>query len=204
MTDGTVAALSAALHRRALSSVELTQSSLDVIGRVGPKLNAFVTVDPESALAAARAADARIAAGDAGPLTGIPLAHKDVLMTAGLRTTCGSRMLADFTAPYDAFVVEQLRRAGTVLVGKTNMDEFAMGSSNENSGYGPVKNPWNKEYVPGGSCGGSAAAVAAGLAPWAIGTDTGGSIRQPASLCGIVGLKPTYGSVSRYGMIAFA
>ncbi len=177
---------------------------LDRIEALGPPLNAFITVDPEGARAAARAADARIAAGAADPLTGIPVAHKDVLMTAGLRTTCGSRMLEKFTAPYDAFVVEGLRKAGTVLVGKTNMDEFAMGSSNETSYFGPVKNPWNLDYVPGGSSGGSAAAVAARLVPAATGTDTGGSIRQPAALTGICGIKPTYGVCSRYGLIAFA
>jgi aspartyl-tRNA(Asn)/glutamyl-tRNA(Gln) amidotransferase subunit A len=204
MKTGTIAELSQALHARTLSSVELTQTMLERIAQQNPVLNAFVTLDPDGALAAARAADARIAAGEAGPLTGIPIAHKDVLMTAGLRTTCGSRMLENFTAPYDAFVVEGLKRAGTVLVGKTNMDEFAMGSSNETSYFGPVKNPWNVEYVPGGSSGGSSAAVAARLVAGATGTDTGGSIRQPASLSGICGLKPTYGICSRYGLIAFA
>src|SRR5512143_571872 len=204
MADATIAELARALRAKRLSSVELTQASLERIARANPKLNAFVTFDAERALADARAADARIANGDAGPLTGIPLAHKDVLMTAGMRTTCGSRMLANFVAPYDAFVVEGLRRAGTVLVGKTNMDEFAMGSSNETSYFGPVRNPWNADYVPGGSSGGSAAAVAARLVPAATGTDTGGSIRQPAALSGICGLKPTYGICSRYGLVAFA
>ena len=204
MLSGSIAELSQALRAKRLSSVELTQSQLDLIAKHNPGLNAFLTVDGEGALAAAAAADARIAKGDAGPLTGIPIAHKDVLMTAGLKTTCGSRMLENFTAPYDAFVVDGLKRAGTVLVGKTNMDEFAMGSSNETSYFGPVKNPWNVEYVPGGSSGGSSAAVAARLVAGATGTDTGGSIRQPASLSGICGLKPTYGVCSRYGLIAFA
>ena len=204
MLSGSIAELSQALRAKRLSSVELTRSKLDLIAKHNPGLNAFLTVDGEGALVAAAAADARIAKGDAGPLTGIPIAHKDVLMTAGLKTTCGSRMLENFTAPYDAFVVEGLKRAGTVLVGKTNMDEFAMGSSNETSYFGPVKNPWNVEYVPGGSSGGSSAAVAARLVAGATGTDTGGSIRQPASLSGICGLKPTYGVCSRYGLIAFA
>ncbi len=203
-TASTIAELAHLLAGKRLSSVELTRGLLDRIAELNPVLNAFVTIDAEGALAAARAADAALARGDAGPLTGIPIAHKDVLMTAGLRTTCGSRMLADFVAPYDAHVVEGLKRAGTVLVGKTNMDEFAMGSSNETSYFGTVKNPWNVAYVPGGSSGGSAAAVAARLVPGATGTDTGGSIRQPAALSGISGLKPTYGICSRYGLIAFA
>jgi aspartyl-tRNA(Asn)/glutamyl-tRNA(Gln) amidotransferase subunit A len=201
---GTIAELSRALHAKQLSSLELTQTMLGRIATHNPTLNAFVTIDSEGALTAAKAADARIAKGDAGPLTGIPIAHKDVLMTAGLKTTCGSRMLENFIAPYDAFVVEGLKRAGTVLVGKTNMDEFAMGSSNETSYFGPVRNPWNVEYVPGGSSGGSSAAVAARLVAGATGTDTGGSVRQPASLSGICGLKPTYGICSRYGLVAFA
>ena len=204
MTPTSIAELSQALQAKRLSCVELTGTMLDRIAKHNPTLNAFVTIDDEGARAAARAADARIAKGDAGPLTGIPIAHKDVLMTAGLKTTCGSRMLENFTAPYDAFVVEGLKRAGTVLVGKTNMDEFAMGSSNETSYFGPVKNPWNVDYVPGGSSGGSSAAVAARLVAGATGTDTGGSIRQPASLSGICGLKPTYGVCSRYGLVAFA
>ncbi|MCE7877915.1 MAG: Asp-tRNA(Asn)/Glu-tRNA(Gln) amidotransferase subunit GatA, partial [Betaproteobacteria bacterium PRO3] len=174
------------------------------IAKLGSALNAFVTVDAEGALAQARAADAARSRGEAGTLAGVPIAHKDVFMTAGLRTTCSSRMLERFVAPYDAHVVEALKRAGTVLVGKTNMDEFAMGSSNETSYFGPVRNPWNPDYVPGGSSGGSAAAVAARLVPAATGTDTGGSIRQPASLTGICGLKPTYGIASRYGLVAFA
>ena len=204
MITAPIAELAQALHGKRLSSVELTQGLLDRIARINPALNAFVTVDAERALAEARAADARLASGEAGPLTGIPIAHKDVLMTAGLKTTCGSRMLANFVAPYDAHVVAGLKRAGTVLVGKTNMDEFAMGSSNETSYFGAVRNPWDVACVPGGSSGGSAAAVAARLVPGATGTDTGGSIRQPAALTGICGLKPTYGICSRYGLVAFA
>jgi len=184
--------------------VELTQACLDRIARAQGQLNAFITVDPERSLAQARAADARIARGEAGPLTGIPVAHKDIFCAKGWLTTCASKMLADFVAPYDSHVVERFDRAGAVLLGKTNMDEFAMGSSSENSHYGPVRNPWHTGFVPGGSSGGSAAAVAARLAPCATGTDTGGSIRQPAALCGVSGIKPTYGLVSRYGMIAFA
>jgi len=180
------------------------QRSLARIERFDKALNAFITVDAERALARARASDDARARGDAGPLAGIPIAHKDVLMTAGLRTTCGSRMLAPFTAPYDAHVVAGLKSAGAVLVGKTNMDEFAMGSSSETSYFGPVRNPWNTAFVPGGSSGGSAAAVAARMVPAATGTDTGGSIRQPAALSGVSGLKPTYGVCSRYGLIAFA
>ena len=182
MIDGTIAELAQALHARRISSEELTSEALARIERAQSRFNAFITIDRDGALAAARAADAALRKGDGGPLTGIPLAHKDVLMTAGLNTTCGSRMLADFVAPYDAFVVEQLRKAGTVLVGKTNMDEFAMGSSSETSWFGPVRNPWDPAYVPGGSSGGSAVAVAARLVPAATGTDTGGSIRQPAAL----------------------
>jgi aspartyl-tRNA(Asn)/glutamyl-tRNA(Gln) amidotransferase subunit A len=204
MITAPIAQLSDALRAKRLSSVELTQALLDRIDARGAPLNAFLTLDREGALARASAADARHASGRAGPLTGIPIAHKDVLMTAGLKTTCGSRMLEHFVAPYDAFVVQRLAEAGMVLIGKTNMDEFAMGSSNENSYFGPVKNPWNVECVPGGSSGGSAAAVAARLVPAATGTDTGGSIRQPAALTGICGLKPTYGVCSRYGLIAFA
>ncbi|TMH64226.1 MAG: Asp-tRNA(Asn)/Glu-tRNA(Gln) amidotransferase subunit GatA [Betaproteobacteria bacterium] len=204
MIDGTIAELAQALHARRISSEELTSEALARIERAQSRFNAFITIDRDGALAAARAADAALRKGDGGPLTGIPLAHKDVLMTAGLNTTCGSRMLADFVAPYDAFVVEQLRKAGTVLVGKTNMDEFAMGSSSETSWFGPVRNPWDPAYVPGGSSGGSAVAVAARLVPAATGTDTGGSIRQPAALTGICGLKPTYGACSRYGLVAFA
>ncbi|MEO8487537.1 MAG: Asp-tRNA(Asn)/Glu-tRNA(Gln) amidotransferase subunit GatA [Betaproteobacteria bacterium] len=204
MSDDTVAGLASRLAKRELSAVELARDTLGRIARLDPRLNAFVTVDAEGALAQARAADEAIAHKRAGPLAGVPIAHKDVLMTEGLRTTCGSRMLESFIAPYDAHVVAGLKRAGTVLVGKTNMDEFAMGSSNETSHFGPVRNPWNLDYVPGGSSGGSAAAVAARLVPGATGTDTGGSIRQPASLSGICGFKPTYGVSSRYGLIAFA
>jgi len=199
-----IAQLSEALRTRRLSCVELTRGLLDRVETLGAQLNAFITVDRAGALKQAEAADARRAAGYGGALTGIPIAHKDVLMTAGLRTTCGSRMLETFVAPYSAFVVEKLARAGMVLVGKTNMDEFAMGSSSETSYFGPVRNPWNAALVPGGSSGGSAAAVAARLVPAATGTDTGGSIRQPAALSGICGLKPTYGVCSRYGLVAFA
>ena len=204
MITQTVAQLAAALRGRQISSVELTRALLARIDQAQGRLNAFVTVDADGALAQARAADAALGKGNAPPLAGVPIAHKDVFMTAGLRTTCGSRMLANFTAPYDAHVVAGLRSAGTVLVGKTNMDEFAMGSSSETSWFGPVRNPWNTQFVPGGSSGGSAASVAARLVPAATGTDTGGSIRQPASLSGISGLKPTYGVCSRYGLVAFA
>jgi len=202
--NATIAELARALQARRLSSVELTADLFERIEALNRQLNAFVTLDRQGALTQAKAADDRREAGTAGPLTGIPIAHKDVLMTAGLKTTCGSRMLENFVAPYNAFVVQQLADAGMVLVGKTNMDEFAMGSSNENSYFGAVKNPWNLERVPGGSSGGSAAAIAARLVPAATGTDTGGSIRQPAALSGICGLKPTYGVCSRYGLIAFA
>ena len=204
MLNAPLTELSASLADRKVSSVELTQLFLDRIAKLDGGLNAFITVDPARALGEARAADARRAAGDTGPLLGIPVAHKDIFCTQGMATTCGSKMLANFVAPYDAHVVEQFAKAGAVLLGKTNMDEFAMGSSNESSFFGPVRNPWRTSAVPGGSSGGSAAAVAARMAPVATGTDTGGSIRQPASLTGISGLKPTYGLVSRYGMIAFA
>ena len=204
MHTETIAELAAGLAARRFSSVELTRHYLERIGRYNPALNAYITVAADSALAAAARADAAIAAGTAGPLTGIPVAHKDIFCTAGLRTSCGSRMLDTFIAPYDATVVERLAAAGAVVLGKTNMDEFAMGSSNETSWYGPVRNPWDPTRVPGGSSGGSAAAVAARLCAGATATDTGGSIRQPAALCGITGIKPTYGRCSRWGMIAFA
>ncbi|HDZ07621.1 Asp-tRNA(Asn)/Glu-tRNA(Gln) amidotransferase subunit GatA [Pseudohongiella sp.] len=204
MLSKTVAELAIALANKDVSSVELTQAYLDRIAQLNPTLNAYVTTTPDQALAQAAAADALRAAGKAGPLTGIPIAHKDIFCTRDVLTACGSRMLANFTAPYDACVVERLQAAGAVMLGKTNMDEFAMGSSNETSHFGPVQNPWDQTRVPGGSSGGSAAAVAADLCAMATGTDTGGSIRQPASFCGITGLKPTYGRVSRWGMIAFA
>ncbi|MDQ3028122.1 MAG: Asp-tRNA(Asn)/Glu-tRNA(Gln) amidotransferase subunit GatA [Pseudomonadota bacterium] len=200
----TLAELAQRLRGRSVSSVELTRHYLDRIASVGAKLNAFITVDRDKSLAQAAAADARIARGDAAPLTGIPVAHKDLFCAKGWRTTCASKILENFVAPYDAHVIEQFDRAGAVILGKTNMDEFAMGSSNESSFFGPVKNPWDTAAVPGGSSGGSAAAVAAMLAPVATGTDTGGSIRQPASFTGVSGLRPTYGRVSRYGMVAFA
>jgi aspartyl-tRNA(Asn)/glutamyl-tRNA(Gln) amidotransferase subunit A len=191
------------LRQREISSSELTQHFLDRIARYDD-LNAFITVEEETAMASAQQADKRLSNGEHGPLTGVPIAHKDIFCTRGILTTCGSKMLRNFIAPYDATVVERLADAGSVLTGKTNMDEFAMGSSNETSYFGPVRNPWNRECVPGGSSGGSAAAVAARLVPGATGTDTGGSIRQPAAFCGLTGLKPSYGRVSRYGMIAFA
>ncbi len=203
----TLAALARALAARRFSSVELTQHFLDRISRHNPQLNAFVTTTGEQALAAAAAADRRRAAGETGALLGLPIAHKDIFCTRGVRTSCGSKMLDNFISPYDSTVTARLGQgpgAGMVMLGKTNMDEFAMGSSNETSFYGPVKNPWDTSRVPGGSSGGSAAAVAARLAPCATGTDTGGSIRQPAALCNLTGLKPTYGRVSRWGMIAFA
>ena len=204
LKNSSLTELSAGLKAGDFSSVELTQYYLDRIAKYDTDLNAFITVTEEQALAGAKTADEQIAAGTAGALTGIPMAHKDLFCTDGVRTSCGSKMLDNFIAPYNATVVEKLNAAGMPMLGKTNMDEFAMGSSNENSYYGAAKNPWDLECVPGGSSGGSAVAVAARLAPVATGTDTGGSIRQPASLTGITGIKPTYGRVSRFGMIAYA
>jgi len=203
MHNKTLVELAAGLHSKQFSSVELTQAYLSRIQQ-HQALNAFITVSDELALQQAKQADEQLAAGNAGPLTGIPIAQKDIFCTLGVKTSCGSKMLDNFIAPYDAGVVERFNQAGAVMLGKLNMDEFAMGSSNETSFYGVVRNPWDTDCVPGGSSGGSAAAVAARLAPAATGTDTGGSIRQPAALCGITGLKPTYGRVSRYGMIAYA
>jgi len=200
----TVREIQQGLANKQFSSVEITRQYLQKIEQHNATINCYISVTGELALKQAQAADEAIAAGTAGPLTGVPVAHKDLFCTDGVRTSCGSRMLDNFIAPYDATVIENFKRDGSVMLGKTNMDEFAMGSSNENSYYGNVLNPWDSERVPGGSSGGSAAAVAAGLAPAATGTDTGGSIRQPAALCGVTGIKPTYGRVSRYGMIAFA
>ena len=204
MHNKTLSELAADLAAKKLSSVELTQHYLDRIKQHDQQLNSFVTVDEAKALAQAKAADEKIAAGQAGPLTGIPIAQKDIFCTKGVKTSCGSKMLDNFIAPYDATVIEKFNHAGAVMLGKTNMDEFAMGSTTETSFYGASKNPWDLSTNPGGSSGGSAACVAARIAPAATGTDTGGSIRQPAAFCGITGIKPTYGRVSRYGMIAFA
>jgi aspartyl-tRNA(Asn)/glutamyl-tRNA(Gln) amidotransferase subunit A len=204
LLNSTLTELSGALAAKKISSVELTRLCLDRIGALNGSLNAFINYDADAALAQARAADARRAAGKAAPLTGIPVAHKDIFCTRHLPTTCGSKMLEHYKSPYDAHVIEQFEAAGAVQLGKCNMDEFAMGSSNETSHFGPVKNPWDRKRVPGGSSGGSAAAVAARMAPAATGTDTGGSIRQPAALTGVCGMKPTYGAVSRYGLVAFA
>lgn len=204
MLNSSLKQLSALLAAKKISSVELTGEFLKRVQALNPDYNAFITVDEKMSLAQAQAADAMIASGQAHPLTGIPIAQKDIFCTKGWLTTCGSKMLSNFVSPYDAGVIERFNAAGAVNIGKTNMDEFAMGSSNETSFYGPVKNPWDITAVPGGSSGGSACAVAARMAPAATGTDTGGSIRQPAALCGISGIKPTYGLVSRYGMIAFA
>lgn len=204
MINDSLKILSQMLANKTISSVEMTQIFLDRIGQYNPEINAYITVDADKSLAQANAADLRIANGTATTLTGIPLAQKDIFCAKDWKTTCGSKMLENFIAPYDAHVIAQFNHVGAVNLGKTNMDEFAMGSSNETSYFGGVKNPWDFNRVPGGSSGGSAAAVAARLCAAATGTDTGGSIRQPASLCGFTGLKPTYGLVSRYGMIAFA
>ncbi len=204
MLNSSLQQLGNALRAGKISSVELTQVYLDRIAALNPVLNAYITTSAETSLAQARAADVLLASGKAQPLTGIPIAQKDIFCAKGWRTTCGSKMLENFVAPYDAHVISQFNRAGAVILGKTNMDEFAMGSSNETSYFGTVRNPWDNKAVPGGSSGGSACAVAARLCAAATGTDTGGSIRQPAALCGISGIKPTYGTVSRYGMIAFA
>ena len=204
MSLHTIKQLADQLAAGKVSSVELCQDYLARIERLNPAINAFITVARDKTLAEARAADELRAAGNASPLTGVPIAHKDIFCAEGWLTTCGSRMLSNFVSPYDAHVIQQFKAAGMPSLGKTNMDEFAMGSSNETSFFGPVKNPWDERAVPGGSSGGSAAAVAARLAPAATGTDTGGSIRQPAALTGITGLKPTYGVVSRFGLIAFA
>jgi aspartyl-tRNA(Asn)/glutamyl-tRNA(Gln) amidotransferase subunit A len=204
MLNASLKELASGLARKQFSSVELTRAFLGRIEALNGRLNAFITVDAEKSLAQARAADARIAKGQAQTLTGIPVAHKDIFVVRDWLTTCGSKILSNFVSPYDAHLIERFNAAGAVLLGKTNMDEFAMGSSSESSFYGPVRNPWDPECVPGGSSGGSAAAIASRMAPAATGTDTGGSIRQPAALSGVCGLKPTYGLVSRYGMIAFA
>lgn len=204
MINNSLKQLGDMLQAKKISSVELTQSFLARISQYNPSINAYISLDESKTLAQAKAADARIAAGNIAPLTGIPIAQKDIFCAKDWRTTCGSKMLANFIAPYDAHIISQFDAVGAVNLGKTNMDEFAMGSSNETSYFGGVKNPWSFDRVPGGSSGGSAAAVAARLCAAATGTDTGGSIRQPASLCGLTGLKPTYGVVSRFGMIAFA
>jgi len=200
----TLAQLAKGLRAREFSSVELVRAFLERIETHQPTLNAMITILRDAALTAAQAADRELAAGRGGPLTGLPIVHKDLFCTEGVLTTCGSHMLDNFVSPYDATVVAKLKSAGAIMLGKANMDEFAMGSSNETSYFGPVRNPWNTDLVPGGSSGGSAAVVAARLVPVATATDTGGSIRQPAALCGVTGVKPTYGRVSRYGMIAFA
>lgn len=204
MLNTSLTELSQSLRGKKVSSRELAEFFLARIARLNPALNAFISTNEAASLGSADAADRRLAKGDGGPLTGIPIAHKDIFCTKGWLTTCGSKMLANFVSPYDAHVVERLNGAGAVLMGKTNMDEFAMGSSNENSFFGPCRNPWDQKAVPGGSSGGSAAAIAARMVPAATGTDTGGSIRLPAALCGVSGIKPTYGVVSRYGMVAYA
>jgi aspartyl-tRNA(Asn)/glutamyl-tRNA(Gln) amidotransferase subunit A len=204
MFEKTLSELAQDLRNGTVSSVELTQAFIDRINRCDSEYNAFITTTPELALQQAKAADESLAAGTGGPFTGLPIAHKDLFCTEGVKTSCGSKMLDNFKSPYDATVVAQFKAAGAVMLGKTNMDEFAMGSTNESSFYGDCKNPWDTSRVPGGSSGGSAAAVAARLTPAATGSDTGGSIRQPAAFCGITGIKPTYGRVSRYGMVAYA
>ena len=208
MTDAlynlSISQLAPLLARREVSPVEVTEQLLERIARLDGQLHAYLTVDADGARAQARDAEARLGRGEGTPLTGIPLALKDVIVTQGLRTTCASRILENFVPPFDATVCERLRQAGAVILGKVNMDEFAMGSSTENSAFGPTHNPWNRDYIPGGSSGGSAAAVAADLCIASLGSDTGGSIRQPACHCGVVGLKPTYGRVSRYGLVAYA
>ncbi|ETX11803.1 glutamyl-tRNA(Gln) amidotransferase [Marinomonas ushuaiensis DSM 15871] len=204
MFEQSISALAQQLRNKDISSVELTRHFLDRITKLDPQLNSYITVTEQLALSQAEAADNLLKNGKGTSLTGIPIAHKDLFCTEGTLTTCGSKMLNNFIPPYESTVTSRIQQAGAVMLGKTNMDEFAMGSSNENSFYGAVKNPWNVNTVPGGSSGGSAAAIAAGLAVAATGTDTGGSIRQPASFCGITGLKPTYGRVSRFGMIAYA
>ena len=204
MYKSTIAQLSVALESKKISSEELTRLYIERCNKHNQSLNCFITITEEDALKKAKRADKKRSNGDCNPLTGIPIAQKDIFCTNGIKTTCGSKMLDNFVAPYDATVIKKMSDAGFIMIGKTNMDEFAMGSSNETSFYGPVKNPWDTNRVPGGSSGGSASAVAARLCPAATGTDTGGSIRQPSSFCGITGLKPTYGRVSRFGMIAFA
>ena len=204
MIEKTVSELARALSTGSVSSVELTQAFIDRITSIDTQLNSYITVDEEAALRQARQADDARSRGTDTLLLGIPIAHKDLFCTQGTKTTCGSKMLKDFVSPYDATVVARLKDSGAVTLGKTNCDEFAMGSSNENSFFGPTRNPWGQNRVPGGSSGGSASAVAADLCAMATGTDTGGSIRQPASFCGVTGLKPTYGRVSRWGMIAYA
>ncbi|MDX1347301.1 MAG: Asp-tRNA(Asn)/Glu-tRNA(Gln) amidotransferase subunit GatA [Thiomicrorhabdus chilensis] len=204
MHNLTIKQMSEKLHAGEITSVQLTQHYLDRISKYDTELNAYVSVTPELAMTMAEEADKKLASGEADLLTGIPVAHKDIFCTDGVKTSCSSKMLDNFIAPYDAHVVSQLKKVGMPILGKTNMDEFAMGSSSESSYYGPTKNPWNHQAVPGGSSGGAAAVIAAGLAPMATGTDTGGSIRQPASFCGITGIKPTYGSVSRFGIVAYA
>jgi len=202
--DLTLAGLRSGLDKREFSAVELTKAYLERIATTNPVINTFITICNDTALAEAEAADRLIDAGQVSTLTGVPIAAKDIFNTAGLRTTCGSRILENYISPYDATAIERIKKQNAVILGKLNMDEFAMGSSNENSAFGPVLNPWNTDCVPGGSSGGSAASVAARQTAAALGTDTGGSIRQPASHCSVVGLKPTYGRVSRYGVVAYA